>query len=107
QEIKEEGPKEKISLKQIFSNRNLVAAFVLCFTSIYANFVIITWLPQFLIAERGFEGASVGFIASLVPWASIAGALIFARLNDKTGAAEKLVYLLVRLATLSVFSSVF
>lgn len=64
--VKEEGPKEKISLKQIFSNRNLVAAFILCFTSIYANFVIITWLPQFLIAERGFEGASVGFIASLV-----------------------------------------
>ena len=45
--VKEEGPKEKISLKQIFSNRNLVAAFILCFTSIYANFVIITWLPQF------------------------------------------------------------
>ena len=104
QEIKEEGPKEKISLKQIFSNRNLVAAFVLCFTSIYANFVIITWLPQFLIAERGFEGASVGFIASLVPWASIPGALIFARFNDKTGATKKLVYLL---ATLSVFAIAF
>lgn len=107
QEIKEEGPKEKISLKQIFSNRNFVAAFVLCFTSIYANFVIITWLPQFLIAERGFEGASVGFIASLVPWASIPGALIFARLNDKTGATKKLVYLLVPLATLSVFAIAF
>ena len=65
-----------------------MAAFILCFTSIYANFVIITWLPQFLIAERGFEGASVGFIASLVPWASIPGALIFARLNDKTGATK-------------------
>ena len=74
-----------------------MAAFILCFTSIYANFVIITWLPQFLIAERGFEGASVGFIASLVPWASIPGALIFARLNDKTGATKKLVYFLVPL----------
>jgi MFS family permease len=104
--IKEE-PKEKVSLKQIFSNRNLVAAFILCFTSIYANFVIITWLPQFLIAERGFEGASVGFIASLVPWASIPGALIFARLNDKTGATKKLVYFLVPLATISVFAIAF
>ena len=84
----EEGPQEKISLKEIFSNRNLLAAFILCFTSIYANFVIITWLPQFLIAERGFTGASVGFISSLVPWASIPGALIFARLNDKTGATK-------------------
>ena len=103
----QEGPKEKISLKQIFSNRNLVAAFILCFTSIYANFVIITWLPQFLITERGFEGASVGFIASLVPWASIPGALIFARLNDKTGATKKLVYFLVPIATLSVFAIAF
>ena len=103
----EEGPQEKISLKEIFSNRNLLAAFILCFTSIYANFVIITWLPQFLIAERGFTGASVGFISSLVPWASIPGALIFARLNDKTGATKKLVFTLVPLAILSVFAIAF
>ncbi|WP_206856851.1 MFS transporter [Candidatus Enterococcus mangumiae] len=103
----EEGPKEKISLKQIFTNRNLVAAFILCFTSIYANFVILTWLPQFLIAERGFTGASVGFISSLVPWASIPGALLFARINDKTGATKKLVFLLVPLAIVSVFAIAF
>ena len=103
----ETGPKEKIPLKQIFSNRNLVAAFILCFTSIYANFVILTWLPQFLIAERGFTGASVGFISSLVPWASIPGALLFARINDKTGATKKLVFLLVPLAILSVFAIAF
>ena len=103
----ETGPKEKISLKQIFSNRNLVAAFILCFASIYANFVILTWLPQFLIAERGFTGASVGFISSLVPWASIPGALLFARINDKTGATKKLVFLLVPLAILSVFAIAF
>lgn len=103
----ETGPKEKISLKQIFSNRNLVAAFILCFTSIYANFVILTWLPQFLIAERGFTGVSVGFISSLVPWASIPGALLFARINDKTGATKKLVFLLVPLAILSVFAIAF
>ena len=103
----EEGPKEKISLKQIFTNRNLVAAFVLCFTSIYANFVIITWLPQFLIVERGFTGASVGFISSLVPWASIPGALLFARINDKTGATKRLVFFLVPLAILSVFAIAF
>ena len=103
----ETGPKEKISLKQIFSNRNLVAAFILCFTSIYANFVILTWLPQFLIAECGFTGASVGFISSLVPWASIPGALLFARINAKTGATKKLVFLLVPLAILSVFAIAF
>lgn len=68
---------------------------------------LLLWLPQFLIAERGFTGASVGFISSLVPWASIPGALIFARLNDKTGATKKLVFTLVPLAILSVFAIAF
>lgn len=97
----------KVSFKSIIANKNLLAAFILCFCSIYANFVIITWLPSFLIAERGFAGTSVGFISSLVPWASIPGALIFARVNDKTGSTKRLVYLLVPLAILSVFSIAF
>ncbi len=97
----------KASIGSIFRNRNLLAAFILCFTSIYANFVIITWLPQFLIAERGFEGSSVGFISSLVPWASIPGALIFARINDKLGKTKPLVFILVPLAILSVFAIAF
>lgn len=97
----------KVSLGAIFSNRNLLAAFILCFASIYANFVIITWLPQFLIAERGFEGSSVGFISSLVPWASIPGALLFARINDKLGKTKLMVYSLVPLAILSVFAIAF
>lgn len=97
----------KVSFKSIISNKNLLAAFILCFTSIYANFVIITWLPSFLIAERGFAGTNVGFISSLVPWASIPGALIFARFADKSGSTKKLVYLLVPLAILSVFSIAF
>ncbi len=74
---------EKFSFKAIISNKNLLVTFILCFCSIYANFVILTWLPQFLQVERGFAGTSVGFISSLVPWASIPGALILARLSDK------------------------
>lgn len=99
--------KEKISFKSIIKNKNLLAAFILCFTSIYANFVIITWLPSFLIAERGFAGTSVGFISSLVPWASIPGALIFARLADKSGSTKKWIYLLVPLSIISVFAIAF
>lgn len=106
-EVETEVPKQKISFKSIIQNKNLVAAFILCFTSIYANFVIITWLPSFLIAERGFAGSSVGFISSLVPWASIPGALIFARFADKSGSTKKLVCFLVPLAILSVFSIAF
>lgn len=98
---------EKVSLKAIFSNKSLLAAFILCFCSIYANFVIITWLPSFLIQERGFVGTSVGFISSLVPWASIPGALIFARLADKSGSTKKWIYILVPLSIISVFSIAF
>lgn len=90
------------SLGKIFKNKNLVASYIMLFASIYANFVVITWLPQFLITERGFEGTSVGFISSLVPWASIPGALIFARINDKYKQTKKLVYILVPLAMLFV-----
>lgn len=98
---------EKVSLKSIFTNRNLVVSFILCFCSIYANFVIITWLPQFLQVERGFAGTSVGFISSLVPWASIPGAIIFANLSDKYKITKKFVYFLVPLALISVFGIAF
>ncbi|QTU82921.1 MFS transporter [Carnobacteriaceae bacterium zg-C25] len=94
---------EKVTLKQIFGNKNLVAVFVVCFVSIYANFVILTWLPSFLIQERGFSGNSVGFIASLVPWASIPGALLFATMKDKIGSTKKMMLFLMPLALLSVF----
>ncbi|GEK91272.1 hypothetical protein AKA01nite_08940 [Alkalibacterium kapii] len=96
-----------ISLKAIFGNKSLLAAFILCFVSIYANFVVLTWLPTFLIEERGFVGSSVGFISSLVPWASIPGALFFASRADKMGSTKKLVYILMPLALISVFSIAF
>ena len=89
-------------LRQIFKNRNLVLTFFLCFCSIYAYFVVLTWLPQFLQIERGFRGVSVGFISSLVPWASIPGALIFAHLYDKFQHTKLLVWLLVPLAVTSL-----
>ncbi len=84
-----------------------MCAFLLLFCSIYANFVIITWLPKFLQAERGFEGTSVGFIASLVPWASVPGALIISRLSDKLKKTKIFVYSLVPLALISTFGMAF
>lgn len=99
--------KEHISMKEVFGNKNLLLAFILCFCSIYANFVIITWLPQFLQVERGFTGTSVGFISSLVPWASIPGALLFARLSDKYKVTKKLVFFLVPVALVATFGIAF
>ena len=95
------------SLKDIFTNKNLLCSFILCFCSIYANFVIITWLPNYLQAERGYAGALVGIISSLVPWASIPGALLFARLNDKMKKTKRLVMFLVPLAMIATFGIAF
>lgn len=102
QEESLEEIEEDPSLKKIFTDKNLLATFTLVFTSIYANFVILTWLPSFLIVERGFEGGSVGFISSLVPWFSIPGALFFAYMKDKVGSTKKLVLFLMPLAAISV-----
>lgn len=102
QEESLEEIEEDPSLKKIFTDKNLLATFTLVFTSIYANFVILTWLPSFLIVERGFEGGSVGFISSLVPWFSIPGALFFAYMKDKVGSTKKLVLFLMPLAAVSV-----
>ncbi|WP_067139592.1 MFS transporter [Oceanivirga salmonicida] len=102
-----EVEEEKVSGLSVFKNKNLLFAFLLLFCSIYANFVIITWLPLFLQIERGFEGSSVGFIASLVPWASIPGALLFSRLSDKYKKTKIFVFTLIPLALISTFGMAF
>ncbi|GGC76448.1 MFS transporter [Enterococcus wangshanyuanii] len=74
--------KEHVSMKKLFSPKMLFA-YVLYFATCYAYYMTVTWLPNFLGTERGFEGAAIGFSASLVAFASIPGALFFSRLADK------------------------
>ncbi|MCB5954842.1 MFS transporter [Enterococcus sp. CWB-B31] len=77
-----ETPKEKVSLTTLFSLRMLFT-YVLYFATCYAYYMTVTWLPNFLGTERGFEGVAIGFSSSLVAFASIPGALFFSRLADK------------------------
>lgn len=74
--------KEHVSLKKLFSPKMLFA-YILYFATCYAYYMTVTWLPNFLGTERGFEGAAIGFSSSLVAFASIPGALFFSRLADK------------------------
>ncbi|MBO0473725.1 major facilitator family transporter [Enterococcus sp. DIV0840] len=74
--------KEHVSIKKLFSPKMLFA-YILYFATCYAYYMTVTWLPNFLGTERGFEGAAIGFSASLVAFASIPGALFFSRLADK------------------------
>ncbi|MGF2087706.1 MFS transporter [Enterococcus casseliflavus] len=75
-------PKEKVSLSTMFSLRMLFT-YVLYFATCYAYYMTVTWLPNFLGTERGFQGVAIGFSSSLVAFASIPGALFFSRLADK------------------------
>lgn len=77
-----EAPKEKASMKTLFQPKMLFA-YILYFATCYAYYMTVTWLPNFLGTERGFEGAAIGFSAALVSFASIPGALAFSRLADR------------------------
>lgn len=101
----ETGPKP--TLADLFRNRNLVAVYIMVFCSLYGFFAVLTWLPYYLQTARGMAGAEVGIISSLVPWASIPGAIFFGYLSDKLGKRKPLAYFLVPLATIALFMTVY
>lgn len=73
---------EKTSLRDLFKPQ-MIAAYVLYFSTMYAYYLIDTWLPNFLETERGFAGTAIGLASSLVFFSAIPGALFFSRLADK------------------------
>lgn len=79
-EAKEE--KASMSLRELFRPQ-MVAAYVLYFSTMYAYYLIDTWLPNFLETERGFDAGAVGLASSLVFFSAIPGALVFSRLADR------------------------
>lgn len=67
--------------KQLFRPQ-MIAAYVLYFSTLYTYYLIDTWLLNFLETERGFEGTAIGLVSSLVFFSAIPGALVFSRLAD-------------------------
>lgn len=76
------APDGKTDVHALFRPQ-MVSAYVLYFSTMYAYYLIDTWLPNFLETERGFAGTAVGIASSLVFFAAIPGALVFSRLADK------------------------
>lgn len=72
----------KASVKMLFT-RNHLLTYVIIFCSLYGFFGMLTWLPLYLQQVRGLAASQTGFIASLVPLASIPGALFFGYMSDK------------------------
>lgn len=94
------------SLKRLFRPQ-MIAAYILYFSTLYAYYLLNTWLPNFLETERGFEGVMVGLASSLVFFTGIPGALLFSRLADKYPKNKvKLIIVLEILAAVSLFFTI-
>lgn len=95
---------DKNGLGKLFKPQ-MIAAYIVYFSTLYMYYLISTWLPNFLGIERGFADSLTGIVSSLVFFAGIPGALIFSRIADKMPA--KKVTLIVGLELIaSVFALV-
>lgn len=81
QKLDSAAPK-KSGLGKLFKPQ-MIAAYIVYFSTLYMYYLISTWLPNFLGTERGFADSLTGIVSSLVFFAGIPGALIFSRLADK------------------------
>lgn len=93
----EAAPKAKLNIADLFRPQ-MVAAYVLYFSTMYAYYLIDTWLPNFLETERGFDSGMVGIASSLVFFSAIPGALVFSRLADKMPGRKVTIILALELA---------
>ncbi|MNJ54845.1 Hexuronate transporter [compost metagenome] len=69
--------------KKSLFRKELLASYLLYFSTCYAYYLIVTWLPKFLESERGIQGSMIGLITSMIAVAAVPGALFFAGLSDK------------------------
>ncbi|TVZ76849.1 sugar phosphate permease [Aeribacillus composti] len=94
-EKKQEVPHMKNSqnLKRLFTKNHLFV-YILIFCSLYGFFGMLTWLPYYLQTVKGVEGSQTGIISSLVPWASIPGAIFFGYVSDKVKNKKPLIIFL-------------
>lgn len=86
------GEKEKKSLPwNRFLTGRMAGVCFLYFCTCYGYYMIVTWLPSFLEAERGIQGVAASLYSCLVAAASIPGALILSRVLDISGKKRVLV----------------
>ncbi len=76
------GARERADLRRILSPPVLTSC-IFYFGTCYGYYMIVTWLPSFLQTERSFSATAAGLVASIVPLASIPGAIVFGRLVDR------------------------
>lgn len=93
---------------KLFTATHLVTYFTY-FAVCYGYYMIVTWLPAFLVDEKGFDQGSVGYVAAIVAVTAIPGALFFSRFVDKNPGKRNMTIVMLLLAAaitigLTVFS---
>lgn len=73
---------ERTNFRDLFTPR-LITCYLLYFTTCYAYYMIVTWLPNFLEEERNITGGMIGLITSLISVTAVPGALFFAYQSDR------------------------
>lgn len=57
--------KQPVPWLKLVTNRNILGLFVAKFGANYLYFMFLTWIPSYLVMERGFSVLEMGFYASL------------------------------------------
>lgn len=82
----------------------LIASYFLYFTTCYAYYMIVTWLPKFLEAERGIKGGMIGLTVSMIAITAVPGALYFARMSDKNRGKKSQIIVALEIAAFILIS---
>jgi len=77
---------------------SLLTCYFLYFTTCYAYYMIVTWLPKFLEAERAIKGGMIGLTVSMIAVTAVPGALYFARMSDKKRDKKAAIILFLEIA---------
>lgn len=64
---------------------DLVKLFLVGALSMYGFYVIVTWLPYYLLTARGVEGGIAGAVSTIMPLATIPSAILIGMIADRTG----------------------
>ncbi|MBU3878318.1 MFS transporter [Faecalicatena sp. AGMB00832] len=101
-EVKKSADQTAAPGKKSMFSLGMVSCYILYFTTCYAYYLIVTWLPKFLEDERGITGGLIGLIVSMISVTAVPGALYFARLSDKKRNKKALIIIGLELAAFAL-----
>ena len=77
-----EMPHPPVPWRALVTNRGVLALGAMYFSAIYGWYFYITWLPRYLLRARGFDLATMGWLAMLPLLGTATGALVGGWISD-------------------------